>query len=114
MTFLIILLLLVFVFKFYQIYKKYESFDGKCIKDFSPNFKNANGSDLYITLKRLYDNSDSNIDISDISNTIQNWIKTDLSATDISNDIAGYMVDPMSKDYPYFDKINCKLSYLNL
>lgn len=111
MRFLIILLLLVFLFKFYQIYKKYESFDGNCIKEFSPNFNDASGNSLYSALKTLYDNSDNTVDI---SNTIKNWLNTDLSTTDISNDIGGYMVDPMSKDYYYFDKINCKLSYLNI
>ena len=110
MNFLIIILVLVFIFEFYKLYKNYEGFNGNCIKDFSPNFNDASGESLYISLKYSY--SDPSVNATEITNNIQGWREYDLSTSKVIEDISNFMQDPTSPDYPYFDKKNCKLKYL--
>jgi hypothetical protein len=110
--FLLLLLILVFIYKFYTIYKKYEPFDGNCIKEFTPTFENADGNTLYNGLKSLYNNSD--ISSYEISDQILQWKENDLSYTKVEKDLTTFMVDPTTKNYEYYDSINCKLTYLDI
>ena len=108
MKFLVLLLILVIIFKLYSIYQLYEDFDNNCIKDVIPNFNDASGTSLYTELKYLYDTKDK-----DIETKIITWENNDIyNNSKIIQDISNFAMDPLDEEYPYYDKINCKMNYV--
>ncbi len=111
MRFLIILLILIVLYKLvsriYQFITRInEPFGGNCIlPGFIPTFKDSELN--YENIKAKYiENSDTN----DISVPLLSYQRQDLKkALEIYDEIAK---DPLSEDYAYLDKINCKRDYL--
>ena len=97
MTFLIILLAFVFIYKVFTFYKSYEPFDGNCIKPFFPTFLNSELN--YENIKdKIAEASNNDIRVpliqyfrKDLGDNIANEIKKGLIAqVGISDDSGTY------------------------
>lgn len=109
MNFLLLLLAIVLIVKFMNLFKFMEQFDGTCINNFYPNFTDSSFS--YQTMKDLYDDP-SNTPL-EISNNLLAMMKSDLNPEKIQADISGFWKDPASEDYPYFNATTCAYSYMD-
>lgn len=111
MRFLILLLVLIVLYKlgskiYRLIAKNNEAFDGNCIvPGFVPMFEDSELN--YENIKAKYnENSDTN----DISVPLLSYQRHDLKKALESYD--KIIKDPLSEDYIYLDRINCKKDYL--
>ena len=125
MNFLLILLIIVFIFLFFR--KKKESFDGKCIKSFTPKitFSEFVNTDPELNVDKTYNSPNVIFNFyklvtSDISNNntlirekIYNRMVTDMSHNQTSELFDDFLKDPTDETFQYLDKKNCKLSYLS-
>ena len=125
MNFLLILLIIVFIFLFFR--KKRESFDGKCIKSFTPKitFSEFVNTDSELNVDKTYNSPNVIFNFyklvtSDISNNnklikekLYNRAVTDISDNQPTELLDEFLKDPTDPTFQYFDKKNCKLSYLS-
>ena len=123
MNFLLLLLIIVFIFLFFR--KKKESFDGKCIKSFTPKitFSEFVNTDPELNVDKTYNSPNVIFNFyklvtSDISNNnklirekLYNRIVTDMSDNQTSELLDGFLKDPTDPEWFALHHAFCFVSY---